>query len=509
MDVKVVSGDIVTQRVGAIVVNLFEGVTAPGGATGAVDRALNGAIVRLIEDGEIRGEKGELTLIHTLGTLEPSRVLVAGLGKASDFDLDGVRTVSAEVCRYLRRKGIRHVATVAHGGGIGGIDPGAAAQAVAEGAVLGLYRFDRYRSDDKDKREMEEMAIVEIDPSKVAAMQDAVAEGVLVADATNLCRDLANEPANVMTPTQLAEAALEVANQSGMEIDVLDRPRMAELGMGALLGVAQGSEEPPKLIILHYKGDPSDPKNNCGLLGKGITFDTGGISIKPSANMGVMKGDMAGGAAVIGAMKAIGSLKPKINVTGVIAAAENMLGGKAQRPGDIVKAMNGKTIEIENTDAEGRLVLADAIAYARSLGLGRLVDVATLTGAMSVALGNVFIGAFGNDQDLIDRVVGAGKRAGERMWQMPSSGDYKEQYKSAVADLKNTGGRPAGSITGAQFIGEFAEGVPWVHLDIAATSRTNSDKGWNPRGATGVSVRTLVRLAQNLAGPEPRVGPRE
>ena len=253
-------------------------------------------------------------------------------------------------------------------------------------------------------------------------------------------------------------------------------------------------------MVLKYEGDPDEPGNSLGLLGKGITFDSGGISIKPATNMGAMKGDMAGGAAVISAMKAIGALKPKINVTAIVPATENMPGGKAQRPGDIVKTMSGKTIEIDNTDAEGRLVLADAVAYARSLGLTRIVDVATLTGAMSIALGKVYIGAFGNDQELIDQVIAAGEQSGERFWQLPTSEDYKHQYRSDVADMKNTGGRAAGSITGAQIIGEFADGAAWVHLDIAATSRAESTTGYNVKGATGAPVRTLVRLAQRLAG---------
>jgi leucyl aminopeptidase len=272
--------------------------------------------------------------------------------------------------------------------------------------------------------------------------------------------------------------------------------------MGALLGVAQGSREPPKLIVIEYRGDPDDQDNNLGLIGKGITFDSGGISIKPAANMGAMKGDMAGGASVISAIKAISKLGPKINVTAIVAATENMPGGRAQRPGDIVTAMNGKTIEIDNTDAEGRLVLADAVSYARTLDIGRIVDVATLTGAIVTALGNVCTGAFGSDQDLTDAVVEAGKSVGERIWQFPTFDDYRDQYKSDVADFKNTGGRAAGSITGAQLIGEFAGGAAWVHLDIAGTSKTDKLKGYNPKGATGVPVRTLVRLAQDLARDE-------
>ena len=249
---------------------------------------------------------------------------------------------------------------------------------------------------------MGNLGIVESDSKKVKELEAGVSTGVIVADAVNLCRSLASEPANFMTPTRLSEAALEVAQDGGLELEVLDRPEMAELGMGALLGVAQGSEEPPKLIVMRYSGDPDDEANQLALIGKGITFDSGGISIKPAANMGAMKGDMAGGASVISAMGAISKLRPKINVTAIVPATENIPGGKAQRPGDIVKTMSGKTIEIDNTDAEGRLVLADALAYARSLGIDRIVDVATLTGAMAIALGNVCTGVFGNDQELID-----------------------------------------------------------------------------------------------------------
>ena len=499
MEVKVITGDITQQRVDAIVVNLFEGVQSPGGAAGAVDRALDGAITKLVEEGEIRGKRGELTLIHTLDKMTPSRVLVAGLGKDSDFDLDAVRAVAAESCRRLRRAGVASVATIAHGAGAGGLDAAASGQAIAEGALLGVYRFDKYKSDKGDGRSIKELSVVEADVPTAEALKTGVSRGAVIAEAVNLCRDMANEPANHMTPTRMTECALEVTQESGMELEVLDRPQMAEFGMGALLGVAQGSEEPPKLIILRYRGDPTNEANNLGILGKGITFDSGGLDIKNAAEMSTMKGDMAGGASVIGAMKAIGHLKPRINVTAIVPATENMPGGRAQRPGDVVTAMNGRTIEIDNTDAEGRLVLADAVAYARSLGLTRLVDVATLTGAVVVALGVQCTGAFGNDQSFIDRVVAAGAASGERIWQLPTYDEYKDQYKSDVADIKNTGGRGAGSITGAQIIGEFSDGASWVHLDIAGTSRSDKTKRWDPKGATGVPVRTLVRLATDLA----------
>jgi leucyl aminopeptidase len=499
VNIRVASGNITEQEVGAIVVNLFAGVKAPGGATGAVDRALDGGISKLIEDGEITGKLGETTLIHTLGKMTPARVLVTGLGGQDSFTLDTVRKITAESCRRLRRVGVETVASIAHGAGIGGLETAAVGQAIAEGAILGLYRFDKYKSSDKDRKDLSELTIIESDATKTKGLGQGVAEGTVIAEAVNLCRDMVSEPANFMTPTRMAETALEVAREGGMELEVFDRPDMAERSMGALLGVAQGSDEPPKFIIMSYRGDPDDDANNLGLLGKGITFDSGGISIKPASNMGAMKGDMAGGASVISAMKAIGKLKPKINVTAIVAATENMPGGRAQRPGDIVRATNGKTIEIDNTDAEGRLVLADAAAYANSIGLSRIVDVATLTGAISVALGKVCTGAFGNDQELTDHVAAAGDGVGERIWELPTYDEYKEQYKSDVADIKNTGGRGAGSITGAMIIGEFVGDSSWVHLDIAATSTSEKVKGYNPKGATGVPVRTLVALAQRLA----------
>lgn len=499
MDIRVFKGDITQQQTGAIVVNLFEGITSPGGATGAVDSALDGAISSLIADGEIKGKLGEMTLIHTLGKMQSSRVLVAGLGKADSFSLDRVRSVSAQSCRRLRSIGIESIATIAHGAGIGGLDTRSCGQAIAEGSLLGDYRFDKYKSDSDKAPNINELVIVESDDSKIADLEHGISEGKIIADAVALCRDMSNEPANGMTPSIMVERSLEVAKESGLKLEVLERSDMAELGMGAMLGVAQGSDEPPKFIILKYEGDPENKDNNLALVGKGITFDSGGLDIKPASGMLTMKSDMSGGAAVIAAMKAIGKLRPTINVTAIVPATENMPGGGAQRPGDVVRAMNGKTIEIGNTDAEGRLVLADAVAYARSIGLNRIVDVATLTGAISVALGDKCMGAFGNDQPFTDIVVSAGNEVDERVWQLPTWDEYKDQYKSDIADISNVGGRGAGSITGALIIGEFNDGASWVHLDIAAMARTGSTKGYMTKGATGVPVRTLVNLTKKLA----------
>ena len=500
MKISVETVDITTVATSALVVNLFSGVKKPGGATGAVDQALGGAITQLIEDGEIKGKQGELTLLHTMGKMGPARVLVAGLGEQEDFDADIARHVSSEALRYLRRRGIDRAVTIAHGSGVGGLSPKDAGRAIAEGALLGLYRFDRYHTNGEDAEDaFAELTIAERDEDRARAIGEGVSQGKTIAEATLIARNMVNEPANAMTPTAMAEVARRVAQENGLGFEVLENADMKERGMGAFIGVAQGSDEPAKLIILTYEGDPENPGNNLGLIGKGITFDTGGISIKPAAGMEYMKGDMAGGASVIAAMQIIGQLKPRINVTGMVAATENMPGGSAQRPGDVVRAMNGKTIEVINTDAEGRLVLADALCLARERGITRLVDIATLTGAMVTTLGKACTGVMGNDDALIGDVIKAGKQTGEKFWQLPLFDEYKELIRSDVADMRNSGGRQAGSITAALLLKEFVDGAAWAHLDIAGTSTSEKVSGYMVKGATGTPARTLAQLAINLA----------
>jgi len=498
VEIKVISGDITKVEVDAIIVNLFEGVESPGGASGVVDKALDGAITKLIADGEIKGKLNEVTMIHTLGKIQPARVVVVGLGKQAELSLDRIRGVVAEACRFLRKVGAQRVATIAHGAGVGGVEYDKAAQAIVEGSILGLYTFRRHITKEPEYREIKELLIVERDEGKLPALEQGCRRGKAIAEATSFARDMTNEPANHMTPTDMAERAKEVAQTYGLEFSVLEREEMKELGMGALLGVAQGSSQPPKFIILRYKGDSSS-EASLGIIGKGITFDSGGISIKPSEGMEEMKGDMAGGATVIATMCAIGELKPKINVTALIPATENLPSGSALKPGDVLRAMGGKTIEIVSTDAEGRLILADALSYARRLGLSPLVDVATLTGACRIALGDICTGAFTNNPDLLNKIVKAGEEAGERIWQMPMYEEYKEQNKSDIADIKNVGSRYGGAITAAQFLAEFAGDTPWVHLDIAGTSRSEKEKSYLVKGATGVGVRTLTNLILALA----------
>ena len=500
LKIDVQSADIIGIDTPALVVNLFRGVKKPGGATGAVDKALGGVITQLIEDGEIKGSTGETTLIHTLGKIKPSRVLVAGLGTQDKFDVQVVRRVSAEVVRFLRRKGISSAATIAHGAGIGGLDPQLSGQAIAEGVHLGLYKFGTYLTKNSDStNELEHLTVVESDKTRAKAIDAGIQLGSTVAKASITARNMVNEPANHMTPSRMAEAAQKVASDQGLKIEIMENAQMKNMGMGAFMGVAQGTDEPAKLIVLRYDGDPESPENNLGLIGKGITFDTGGISLKPPGGMEAMKGDMAGGASVIAAMEIIGQTKPKINVLAVIAATENMPGASAQRPGDVVRAMNGKTIEVINTDAEGRLVLADALCYAREQGITRLVDVATLTGAMVTTLGKACTGVMGNAGQLVQQTIDAGKKTGEKFWELPMFDEYKDLIKSDVADMKNSGGRQAGSISAALFLAEFVDGAAWVHLDIAGTSTSDKAAGYLVKGATGVPVRTLAQLATDLA----------
>jgi leucyl aminopeptidase len=442
----------------------------------------------LWDSGEITGKLLEFTLLHNPGGVAASRVLLAGAGKMAEIQPAVYRKLAGAAVRYLKAKSIRRLAVW--------IDPehtGASfVSAIVEGAMLGNFEPDRYRTSN-EKKPIESLAVI---PPKDVSVSAAVEKGRIVAEAQNLTRALVNEPANRLTPSAMAEAARRMAAEFELECETLERAQIEQLGMGALLGVAQGSAEPPVLIMLRYRPkEASAPSAHLGLVGKGVTFDTGGISIKPAEGMEKMKYDMAGGAAMIGAMQAIAQLRPSIPVTALIPCVENMPGSRAQRPGDIVTAMSGKTIEVINTDAEGRLILADALIYARRLGCTHLVDAATLTGAIVVALGHLNVGLFSNDDALRDRVLAASRAEGERMWPMPLEPDYKDYLKSAFADIANVGGRWGGAITAAMFLKEFAEDTPWVHLDIAGTAWLDDEKPHLAKGPSGIPVRTLVRLA--------------
>ncbi|MFC2068146.1 leucyl aminopeptidase [Chloroflexota bacterium] len=498
MEINIIAGDIAAIKTGAIVVNIFEQEKRLDGNTTALNELLSGIITQLLSQGEIKGKLNEITIIHSLGKLPATHVVIAGLGKKQDLSLDKIRGVVAETCRFLRARGIDDITSIIQGADISGISPESAVQAMAEGARLGTYSFRNHITKKADYDEIKKLTIVSKDKVRLPALERSCSIGSILAEATNLARDMVNEPANYMTPNQMAETATAIARDYGLEISVFEREQIKELGMGALLGVAQGSQQPPKFIVLNYYGDNS-PDTEVTLVGKGITFDSGGISIKPSGKMDEMKGDMAGGAAVMAAIRAIVQLKPKINVVAIIPTTENLPDGNALKPGDIVTAFNGKTIEIISTDAEGRLILADALSYANKLGSKSIIDVATLTGSCRVALGDICSGAFGNNQALVDKIITAGSEAGELVWQMPMYDQYKEQNKSDIADIKNVGNRYAGAITAAQFLAEFVGDTPWIHLDIAGTSMTNKEKGYLVKGATGTPVRTLVNFILALA----------
>jgi leucyl aminopeptidase len=476
----------------ALVVGVYEGERPEVGALAEIDKRSNGLVTSLIETGELTGKAGETAYLHNPGDFKARRLLLVGAGKQADLTNDVLRRMAGAATRVLRSKKVRRFAFLRRSQ----LPLSEAVQAAVEGAFLGLFEPDKYHTSDKIEDHIEEMILATTE-GDTNELRRAIERGRIIAEATNFAREVINEPSNLMTPRELARRAGEVAEKYGLTIDVLDEARMKELDMGALLGVAQGSAEPARLIVLSYSPN-ADARETVAIVGKGITFDTGGISIKPAEGMERMKYDMSGGATTIAAMRAIAQLKPAVNVLGIVPATENMPGGRAQRPGDVVRSMAGKTIEVINTDAEGRLILADALAYARKLGATRIVDLATLTGAVSVALGDVNIAVMGNDQAWVDEVIAAGKRTGEKIWQLPLDREYREQIKSVIADIKNVGGRKAGTITAAWFLREFVDETPWAHLDIAGTAWNDSVKPHLAVGPTGVGVRTLVSLVENL-----------
>ncbi|MBN1367143.1 MAG: leucyl aminopeptidase [Dehalococcoidales bacterium] len=497
MEIKAISGKLSKIQVDAIIIGYFEGMENLTATISGIDKALNGVITELITQKEIKGKVNEVNIIRTLNKLPASRVAIVGLGKRNNLTPEKVRTATAAVLRQLRKQGALDIATAALGMDIAGISSEQSAWAIAEGAILGLYSYRKHMTGDPDYEEVKQLTIIEANEAKLDGLKAGIHKGEITAEACILTRDMVNEPSNYMTPSSMAATAKNLAEAYGLKINILEREQMQELKMGALLGVSQGSDRPPKFITLRYHGKESE-KIDVALVGKGITFDSGGISIKPSDGMGEMKGDMAGGASVMSAISAIARLKEEINVIAVIPATENMPSGSAFKPGDILTSMNGKTIEIISTDAEGRLILADALAYTKTFDVKYIIDVATLTGACHIALGDVCTGVFTNNQKLADKIVAAGNNTGEPMWQMPMFDVYKELNKSDVADIKNTGGRWGGAITAAKFLGEFVGETPWAHLDIAGTSTLEKDRGYFLRGATGIPTRTLISFILSL-----------
>jgi leucyl aminopeptidase len=490
------------------------------------DKAVLDAAADLIASGEVTGKMLEIALLHKPSGVKAKRLMLIGGGNAKNFSSYELRKLAGAAVRNLKAKNLKSFAMVAPSSWTGQADPASertpvfqrggmedAVKSIVEGAFVGNFDPDYYKSDRKEQK-IDELIIVAANGDR-KALETAMERGRIIGEAQNFTRDLVNEPGNRMTPTILAERAKKMCDETGLKCEIYDGEKIRELKMGAFWSVSQGSEEEPRLIVMRHEPAGAPEKPVLGLVGKGITFDSGGISIKSADGMEKMKYDMAGGAAMIGAMRAIAQLKPNVRVIGIVCASENMPSGKAQKPGDVQIAMSGKSIEIINTDAEGRLVLADGLHYARQLGCTHLIDAATLTGACVVALGMVNAGIFANDEDFYERFSKSLQKSGEKMWRLPVDEEYRDLIKSNIADIVNSGGRWGGAVTAAMFLKEFVGDTPWLHLDIAGVAWMEDSKPWIAKGPSGTPVRSLVEFVRDLAtesngaatgSPEPQPG---
>jgi leucyl aminopeptidase len=456
-----------------------------------IDKALDGALERAVQAGEFSGTAQQTLLLHGSRQLAPERILFIGLGKEQEITPETLRRAGATAAGQLRQRRLTDGTLLAADAPLHGLEPEAIASAWIEGLILADYRFERYRSaDPKRLPSLKQLTLLTARKQQQAAVEAAVRRAEQLCGGVALARDLVNEPGNVKSPAFLAEQAQAMAKEVGLKCTVLDRPALEQEGFGALLGVAQGSIREPRLIVLHYRG--AGEERPIALVGKGVVFDAGGISLKPGEKMDQMKMDMAGGATVLGTLQAAARMQLPVNLVGIIPAVENLPSGSAMRPGDILTSLAGRTIEVLNTDAEGRLILADALTYAKRFEPREVIDVATLTGACIIALGHHAAAVLGNHQGLVRQLQKAGEQCGERCWQLPLWDEYGEQIKSEVADLKNIGGRPAGTITAAAFLQHFAKDFRWAHLDIAGTAWQEKGSDYRPAGATGFGVRLLI-----------------
>lgn len=490
MRFDVVQKSLAQATCDVLVVNLFEGVKEPTGVTAVVDKAVGGAITALIEREKFEGKIGKVADFTPAGDVKATKIVLVGLGKEEEFDVDKIRRAASAAARRARDLSAKRIATVFHGGSKEGIDPSAAARAIVEGTILGTYQFTRHKTVDVKPNPIEQVDIFETDAGKIDAIRAGVTLGEVMADATNFARDLSNEPANILTPSRFADIAQSVAKEGGLECRVFGRDEMERMGLNLVLAVGKGSAQEPKFVVLRYKA--SAGAKTVAFVGKGLTFDSGGINLKGGSGMGDMKDDMSGAGVVLAAMGSIAKLKPKVNVLGIMPLTENMPGGNATKPSDVFLAFSGKTVEIDNTDAEGRLVLADGIAYAEREKADEIIDIATLTGACVVALGRDMAGIMGSDQNLIDNIIRAGAQSGEKIWQLPLHKDYEDELKSEVADTKNAGNRWAGAITAALFLKKHVSDTPWAHIDIAGPCAVDGETPIGPKGGTGFGVGTLV-----------------
>ena len=496
MKILVLKGNLAETVTEAAVLAHFEGDATPGGVAAQLDRKSGGMIGKIITGGDFAGRLNEVALIYPREDLPAKRLVLVGLGKRVDFSLERLRGAFSKAAQHIRTLNVRELTTSIDWRGVN-LPLDQATEAVVEGIILGLYRFARFKTIDRDETgELSTVTIMEEQESTAELIRTAAKTAGIIADAVLFARDIVSAPANEMTPARLAHEALESSRGRNIKCTILDQRELRELGMNALLGVASGSDEAPKFIIMEYHGgERSSPV--IALVGKGLTFDSGGISIKPAEKMDQMKSDMAGGAAVIAAVRAAAELGLAVNLVGLVPAVENLPSGKAYKPGDILKSLSGQTIEVVTTDAEGRLIMADALTYAGRYKPAAIIDLATLTGACIVALGDHVAGMFGTDDELKREIREAADLTGERVWELPLWEEYDELIKGDTADFKNSGGRAGGAVTAAVFLSKFTGGYPWVHLDIAGPAWLAKDKPYIPKGASGMGVRLLVRFLRN------------
>ncbi len=484
MIVRIEKKSILDIEADVIIVNLFEGVKFPGGVTGIVDKAYNNIISEFVINKEnFDGKYGNIYKLPVTQT--GKKIYIAGLGEQKNFSYAKIRNLTAKIVRNMKGNA-KKVVSILHGAGIAGMCPFKCAQMIAEGAISGTYSFDKYKSE-KNENVIEEFIIAETDDEKYEKALKGMERGIITAQAVNNARDLINESSQYLYPATLADYAVK---NSGVKTTVYNKEEAAKMGMNAFLAVGQGSVHEPKLIHMEYKSE--NPKKKIAIVGKGITFDAGGLDLKPAASMLTMRDDMSGAAAVICTMKAISQLKPEIELHAIVAACENMPSGSAYKPGDVIISKTGRTIEIDNTDAEGRVTLADALAYAEELGVDEIIDIATLTGACMVALGTVASGIMGNNEEKEKEFIQAAEKAGERFWQLPMYEEYGDSLKSDIADTKNTGGRMGGASAAGVFLSKFIKNTPWIHLDIAGTAFLEKADSEGIKGATAVGVRSLI-----------------
>ena len=498
MKIQVKQGSLTNTATEVLVVGGYENEKTLAKPLQSLDRYVEGQLASMRKSGEFQGKKNQTVLLHSRGSVPAKRILWVGLGKKEKVSLDGIRQAMGTAVKRVRQTGARSFSSSILGVEAPHLSVPDLSQAMVEGAILGSYRFTRFQTNHSDGSTPVEAMNLLVSDSQLSRVKSGSRRGAVIGEAASLVRDLCNTPANIMNPRRVVEQARKVAKEPGVKLKVLNRPQIEKLGMGGLLGVSRGSQEPPQFIILDYQGAAKKEKPVV-LVGKTVTFDSGGISLKPAENMEQMKADMTGGAEVLATVLAVARLRARLNVIGILPVTENMPGGRATKPGDILKMLSGKTVEVQNTDAEGRLILADGLAYATRLNPKCIIDIATLTGACMVALGQHAIGMLGNNDQLKSKIKEAGNQSGERVWEMPLWDEYFEQLKSDVADMRNIGGRGGGMITAAMFLSKFVGDVPWAHLDIASVDWSQAERPYIGKGPTAIGTRLLIHYLLSQA----------